>query len=223
MPCCEPSPTASISLAALPSLDRRAASVVREPGACRHVRAVGDGVAGCGRRRRRHRTPVQHRGARGLGSDRSRRRRGRRLLADDRPSRRDSRCHSVGWRSVTVPARIVRHRGERRCRSYQQRVHAAGLVGTRLCGSLPDSVFAAIVIAAATWMNPLRVAVGVGAGWCVICLLWARGHRSLDTVDAIDDFATHGARIQIACLAVIVVASIVTLSRRDAQPNWRTT
>ena len=87
----------------------------------------------------------------------------------------------------------------------------------------PGFAFAAIVIAAATWMNPLRVAVGVGAGWCVICMLWARGHRSLDTVDAIDDFATHGARIQIVCLAVIVVASIVTLSRRDAQPNWRTT
>ncbi|HUP75686.1 MAG TPA: zf-HC2 domain-containing protein [Acidimicrobiales bacterium] len=87
----------------------------------------------------------------------------------------------------------------------------------------PGFVFAAIVIAAATWMNPLRVAVGLGAGWCVVCTLWARGHRSLATVDAVNELATHGARIQIVCVVVIVVASIVTLSRRDAQPNWRTT
>ena len=91
----------------------------------------------------------------------------------------------------------------------------------------PGFAFAAIVVAAATWMNPARLALGMGAGWIAVCVLWARGHRSLATDslaagDSIKDLAAQGARVQIVCLIVIVLASIVTLTRRNAQPNWRT-
>ena len=87
----------------------------------------------------------------------------------------------------------------------------------------PGFALAAIVIAAATWMNPVRLALGLGAGWFVVCTLWARGHRTLGTADAVHELASYGVRIQIVSLVVILGASIVTLSRRDALPNWRTT
>ena len=88
---------------------------------------------------------------------------------------------------------------------------------------LPGFAFAAIVIAAATWTDPMRLAVGLGAGWWTVCALWARGHRTDGMVDAANDLAAHAAAVQVLCLAVIVLAAIVTLSRRDALPNWRTT
>jgi hypothetical protein len=87
----------------------------------------------------------------------------------------------------------------------------------------PGFAFAAIVIAAATWISPMRLAPGLGAGWCVVYALWARGHRTSTALDAVNDLATHEAQVQMICVAVIVLASIVALSRRDAQPNWRTT
>ena len=87
----------------------------------------------------------------------------------------------------------------------------------------PGFAFAAIVIAAATWVNPVRLAVGLGAGWFAVCTLWARRRRTLSTADVVDELATRVVPMLILCLVVIVLASIVTLSRRDAQPNWRTT
>jgi hypothetical protein len=88
---------------------------------------------------------------------------------------------------------------------------------------LPGFAFAAIVIAAATWTDPVRLAVGLAAGWWTVCLLWVRGHRADGIVAAANDLAAHAMPVQMLCIAVIVLASIVALSRRDAQPNWRTT
>lgn len=87
---------------------------------------------------------------------------------------------------------------------------------------LPGLAFAAIVIAAATWVDPARLAIGLGAAWWTLCALWARGHRARDFVDAAGDVADHAAPVAMVCVTVIVLASIVTLSRRDARPNWRT-
>lgn len=87
---------------------------------------------------------------------------------------------------------------------------------------LPGLAFAAIVIAAATWVDPVRLAVGLGAAWWTVCALWARGHRAGAVVDAANDVAPHALPIAVTCITVILLASIVTLSRRDAQPNWRT-
>ncbi|CAN5830032.1 hypothetical protein BH24ACT5_BH24ACT5_03320 [soil metagenome] len=86
----------------------------------------------------------------------------------------------------------------------------------------PGFAFAAIVLAAATWINPMRAAFVLGAGWCLVCAQWARGHRTISSVDAIDSLAGLGVQVQLLCAVVIVLATIVTLSRRDAQPNWRT-
>lgn len=87
----------------------------------------------------------------------------------------------------------------------------------------PGFAFAAIVVAAATWVNPVRLALGLGTGWCVVCALWVRRYPTLDTVDAIKDVATRIVPLLFLCLVVIVLALIVTLWRRDAQPSWRTT
>lgn len=86
----------------------------------------------------------------------------------------------------------------------------------------PGFAFAAVVVAAATWINPMRLALGLGVGWLVVYALWVRGHRTVATVDAVNDLATRGAQVQMICVAVITLASIVAMSRRDAQPNWRT-
>lgn len=86
----------------------------------------------------------------------------------------------------------------------------------------PGFAFAAIVVAGSTWVHPVHMAVGLGTGWAAICAVWARGQRNLVTVDAVNALVTRGARVQVACLVVIVLATLVTLSRRDSQPNWRT-
>jgi hypothetical protein len=87
---------------------------------------------------------------------------------------------------------------------------------------LPGLAFAAIVIAVATWIEPVRLAVGLGAAWWTACALWVRGRRASALIDAANDVATHALPIAVTCITVIVLASLVTLSRRDAQPNWRT-
>lgn len=87
----------------------------------------------------------------------------------------------------------------------------------------PGFALAAVIVAAATWINPARLAVGLAAGWAVACTLWARGRHPLGTINAVNNFATHEVQVQVLCVVVIVVASIVTVWRRDAQPNWRTT
>ncbi|MFN0029035.1 MAG: zf-HC2 domain-containing protein [Acidimicrobiales bacterium] len=87
----------------------------------------------------------------------------------------------------------------------------------------PGCALAAIVIAAATWMSPVRLAMGLSGGWLVLCALWVRRHRGLATIDAVEQLVSNGARIQIISLIVIGVASTVTLSRRHALPNWRIT
>ncbi len=87
----------------------------------------------------------------------------------------------------------------------------------------PGCALAAIVIAAATWMNPLRLTLALSAGWLLLCTLWMRRHRTLATIDAVDQLVSYEARIQLLSLVVIVAATTVTLSRRHALPNWRTT
>ena len=86
----------------------------------------------------------------------------------------------------------------------------------------PGMAFAAVVVAAATWIDPARLAVGLATGWIVVCLLWARAARSVTTLGSVDDLAIHDAAVQVMGVVVIVVASTVILWRRDAQPNWRT-
>lgn len=87
----------------------------------------------------------------------------------------------------------------------------------------PGCAFAALVVAAATWVNPLRLALGLSAGWLVLCAFWIQRHRTLATIDAVDQLVSYGLGIQIVSLVVIVAAATVTLSRRHALPNWRTT
>lgn len=86
----------------------------------------------------------------------------------------------------------------------------------------PGFAFAAVVIAAATWIEPTRFACGLGAGWLVVCLLWARRSRDIRQLD-IGDIAAAGTRLLAVSLLVTMLASAIALWRRDARPNWRTT
>ncbi len=89
----------------------------------------------------------------------------------------------------------------------------------------PGFAFAAAVLAAATWFDPLRLTMTIGASWLLVCALWARGlprfGNGLETI-SVNDLATNRTDVQLACLAIVVIAGVVTAMRRTAQPNWRT-
>ena len=87
----------------------------------------------------------------------------------------------------------------------------------------PGCAFAALVVAAATWMNPIRLAAGLSTGWLVLWTLWVRRQRDAATIDAVEQLLSHEMQIRIVSLVVIAGASTVILARRHALPNWRTT
>ena len=86
----------------------------------------------------------------------------------------------------------------------------------------PSLALTAIVAAAATWTDPVRLAVVASALWGVVVFAWANGHRGTWTRAALDEFAVSRPSVQAACVTASVVAVIVCICRRDAQPGWRT-
>lgn len=86
----------------------------------------------------------------------------------------------------------------------------------------PSLAFTAVVAAAATWTDPVRLTVVASALWSIVVYGWARGHRGAWTRAALDEFAVSRPSVQAACITASVVAAIVCIWRRDAQPGWRT-
>ena len=86
----------------------------------------------------------------------------------------------------------------------------------------PGFAFAAIVIAAATWIDPRTVAIGMSVAWLGGCSLWLQELRRTAVLDAFDDLATNAAPVQVGCMAVIALGTVVAFQRREARPNWRT-
>ena len=86
----------------------------------------------------------------------------------------------------------------------------------------PSLSFTAVVAAAATWTNPARLAVIASTLWMLVVFEWARGHQGAWTRAALDELAVSRPLVQTAFITASVVAAIVCIWRRDAQPGWRT-
>lgn len=87
---------------------------------------------------------------------------------------------------------------------------------------LPGATLAAMVLASATYVNPLRVAVPLTVGWWCLVGVWLNRSRHLSVDVAIGDLVTNQAHAQIVCLALSGVAAAVLLKRRNELPAWRT-
>lgn len=89
---------------------------------------------------------------------------------------------------------------------------------------LPGLALAALVLLAGTTrLDPWYVALGLGAGWAVTVVGVARLRRSMRPEQFVDLISGPG--VQLASLAVLAAALLLTLARRDATataPTWRT-
>lgn len=86
---------------------------------------------------------------------------------------------------------------------------------------LPALTLCSVVAAAATWVDPTRVAVGGALVWAGIVWMWAYGRRGRWTVSQVESLWTDGPAAQAMLLATATVSVTVCVLRRNARPGWR--
>jgi hypothetical protein len=86
---------------------------------------------------------------------------------------------------------------------------------------LPAVAFAAVVIAASTWTDPLRVGSVLAIGWWISIGAWFGDTRFVSFDSALDRLTWTDPTVHAVLLAVTAAAGIVAWMRRDARPDWR--
>ncbi len=108
----------------------------------------------------------------------------------------------------------------------------AGLVASPLV-DLPLHMLAAWVLpglalctatgAAATLIDPARVATALGAVWLAVVVTWSLRSRDLPLTVAIEDLPTSTATTQVALTLTTAICAAIWWLRRDELPSWRRT
>ncbi len=86
---------------------------------------------------------------------------------------------------------------------------------------LPGLALCAVVGAAATIVEPVRVAIGLGVVWSVLVAAWSVRFRALPLDVALDEVPSSTTATQSALLLVVLTCGAVWFLRRDESPNWR--
>ncbi|MHB1137347.1 MAG: zf-HC2 domain-containing protein [Microthrixaceae bacterium] len=86
---------------------------------------------------------------------------------------------------------------------------------------LPGLALCVVVGAAATVVEPVRVAIGLGMGWSALVAAWSVRSRALPPDVALDRLPSSAAATQGLLLLVILSCGAVWFLRRDESPNWR--
>ena len=86
---------------------------------------------------------------------------------------------------------------------------------------LPALAMAAVVIAAATWVDPTHAAACLTLGWAGAITMWSNRYRRVPSSVAVDQLFTHWPAVQALLVVVIVAAGLICLWRRSAVPVWR--
>ena len=87
---------------------------------------------------------------------------------------------------------------------------------------LPALAMAAIVLAGATWVDPIHAATVLTIGWGGAITLWSNRHRPVPMRIALDQLFTQRPVFQQLCVVVTISAALVCVRRRSAVPIWRT-
>ena len=106
----------------------------------------------------------------------------------------------------------------------------AGLAGSPLV-DLPVHTLAAWILpglalctatgAAATLIEPVRVATALGAAWLAVVVAWSLRTRDLPLHVAIADLPTSTAATQVALALTTAICAAIWWARRDDLPTWR--
>ena len=88
---------------------------------------------------------------------------------------------------------------------------------------LPASAMAAVVLAAATWVDPTHAAAVLTVGWGGAITVWSNRQRRMPPPIALDQLFTHRPAVQLFCVVVTISAGLICVRRRSAVPVWRTT
>ena len=86
---------------------------------------------------------------------------------------------------------------------------------------LPGLVLCAAVGAAATVVEPMRVAAVLGVVWMSLVAAWSLRTRSLPVGLALVELPTAGVAVQCTLLLIAVACAAGWSARRDVHPNWR--
>lgn len=86
---------------------------------------------------------------------------------------------------------------------------------------LPGLALCTAAGAAATLIQPERVAAALGAVWLTIVTAWSLRTRALPLDVAIDDMPTTTATTQVALLLTTAICAAIWWLRRDEHPAWR--
>ena len=85
---------------------------------------------------------------------------------------------------------------------------------------LPGVAMAAIVLASATRVDPIRVGVALAVAWTTVVTRWAQSHRGASVHATLDGLVANRPQSRLTYLVIAIVAVAVGLKRRDARPNW---
>lgn len=94
-------------------------------------------------------------------------------------------------------------------------------LGVLVAWLLPGLALLALVLAAATFVEPTRAGLTAAVVWLVVVAWWWNGTRRLPLGAALEQFAMRAAPAQAVCTVVALAAGAVVLLRRDARPDWR--
>ena len=88
---------------------------------------------------------------------------------------------------------------------------------------LPGLALCTAVGAAATLIDPVRVATALGAVWLAVVVAWSLRSRDLPLEAAIEDLPTSTAATQVALILTTAFCAAIWWVRRDELPSWRRT
>ena len=85
---------------------------------------------------------------------------------------------------------------------------------------LPALAMAAVVLAAATWVDPTHAAAVLTIGWGGAIAMWSNRHRPTPPRIAVDQLFTHQPAMQLLCVVVTIGAGLICVRRRSVGPVW---